>query len=356
VTRSDDHSHPDVWADREHSEGRPAALGAAQTLRCPSRTRHYKSGTLVAEGFPVSHADRMLDGDTDSVVWLDLYMPDRSDLAVVQRTFECHPLAVTDAVRDGQRARVDQYGDRMYANLYVAAEAQGSVTLGELSLFVTSRALVTVRKGDFEIDTLLDRWDFNRHLVRAGNGVAVLVYCLLDAVVDGHSSAVQALDDEVERLEHALFASGPEKRARRRAYDLDVRLADLRRATEPMTEIVPRFVRADARLVDEALAPYFRDVIDHAFHATETVDSARERINRMVQIQLNEQGAELNEITKKLAAWAAIIAVPTAVTGFYGQNVPYPGFSDPVGFIVSSAAIVLLSGALYWLLRHRHWL
>ena len=240
--------------------------------------------------------------------------------------------------------------------MYVATDPGTTAGLGELSLFVTSRVLVTVRKSDFEIDMFLDRWDFNRDLARAGCDVAVLTYCLLDAVVDGHAQTAQVLDDEVGLLEHAMFQGATGRQARRRAYEVDVGLADLRRAASPMTEIVPRFVRADARLVEESLSPYYHDVIDHALHATEMIDAGRERVNRLVQTQLNEQGARLNEITKKLAAWAAIIAVPTAVTGFYGQNVPYPGFSQHDGFVVSCVVIVVLAGVVYWLLRHNDWL
>ena len=325
-------------------------------LRCPSRTRHYKAGTLLTEGFPVSDVPGLLTGDVDSVIWLDLCVPGRDDLAVVESTFGCHPLAVADAVEPDQRARVYQYRAHLYANLYVVTDPGTTAELGELSLFVTPRALVTVRKSDFEIDMFLDRWDSNRDLARSDRDLAVLIYSLLDAVVDGHSQTAQVLDDEVGRLEHAMLEGTAGTQIRRRAYEVDVGLADLRRAASPMTEIAPRFVRADAHFVEESLTPYYHDVIDHALHATETIDAARDRINRLVQTQLNEQSAQLNEITKKLAAWAAIIAVPAAVTSFYGQNVPYPGFSQQGGFIVSCVAIVVLAGAVYWLLRHNEWL
>jgi magnesium transporter len=103
-------------------------------------------------------------------------------------------------------------------------------------------------------------------------------------------------------------------------------------------------------------APYWHDVYDHAQRTTETVDAARDRVDRIADTQRNEQDAQLNEITKKLAAWAAIIAVPTAVTGFYGQNVPYPGFGHHTGFFASCLVMTILAGGLYWILRRNHWL
>ena len=112
-----------------------------------------------------------------------------------------------------------------------------------------------------------------------------------------------------------------------------------------MHELVGRLMRADTHLLDEPLVPYYHDVYDHVLRVAETVDSARDRVGSILDTNLNEQGHQLNEITKKLGAWAAIIAVPTAVTGFYGQNVPYPGFGHGSGFIASAFIILDSPGA-----------
>ncbi|ABW13065.1 Mg2 transporter protein CorA family protein [Parafrankia sp. EAN1pec] len=183
------------------------------------------------------------------------------------------------------------------------------------------RAGSVADKDEFDVDALITNWDLNAGLVSGGNQVAVLAHGLLDAVVDGHYLAVQQLDDAIEDLQDCLFQPRPGSDVRRRGYELSVRLARLRRVVAPMQDVVARLVRSDSQLVDETLAPYFHDVADHSLRAAETIDAGRDRINSIVETQLNEQSAQLNEITKKLAAWAAIIAVPTAVTGFYGQNV-----------------------------------
>jgi len=130
----------------------------------------------------------------------------------------------------------------------------------------------------------------------------------------------------------------------------------LRRIVAPMQDVVSRLMRPDSQLRDSTFDAYYQDVYDHTLRTTETVDAAIDRVDRMANAQLNEQSAQLNEITRKLAAWAAIIAVPTAVTGFYGQNVPYPGFGHHSGFLASCAVMVALAGALFVYLRRRHWL
>jgi magnesium transporter len=122
-----------------------------------------------------------------------------------------------------------------------------------------------------------------------------------------------------------------------------------------MREVVGRLLR-DTQLVTPDLAPYFEDVQDHVVTITEAVDVGLDIMSSLLDSQANEQGNELNDVAKKLASWAAVIAVPTAVTGFYGQNVPFPGIGHYAGTITSITAMVILTLAVYTLLRHRHWL
>jgi len=332
-----------------------ASVTAARPPRCPTRTRVYRAGLLVAEGFPAAEISSWLAADADAVVWLDLHDPDEADLQVVTEEFGLHPLAVEDAIHDHQRPKVDRYRTHLFANMYAVGFDldTGELTTSEISAFVTARALVTVRKSDFDVDTLLARWDATPDLTPAG--VGFLVHGLLDAVVDGHYTAVQALDDAVDDLEDRLFEPRPGVDIRRRGFELRKSLVQLRRVVVPMRELVGR-LRTDNHLVTEELAPYFQDVHDHVLRAADGVETARDLIASILETNLTEQANDLNQITKKLAAWAAIIAVPTAVTGFYGQNVPYPGFSQHWGFIASSLTIVVLAGGLYLLLRRQGWL
>jgi magnesium transporter len=338
----------------------PAAASVTEATppRCPTRTRLYRSGKVVAEGFPAEEIHEHLAMHDDAVVWLDLHHPDKADLSIVTQEFGLHPLAVEDAVVDHQRPKLDRYPSHLFLNIYAVrfdADGAGLVT-SEMSAFLTPRAFVTVRKAEFDVDTVMAHWDANPQL--ADVGVGFLAHGWLDAVVDGHYHAAQEIDDAADALEDALFEPRPTVDVRRRGFDLRKSLGQLRRVTAPMREIVARLIRDDhhIRLVDEEMSPYFHDVYDHVLAAAESVDSTRERIGSILETNLTEQSNDLNEITKKLAAWAAIIAVPTAVTGFYGQNVPYPGYTQPWGFVTSTITIVVLAGGLYLLLHRRGWL
>ena len=350
---------PGSAAGDPHTPG-PAAdsVSPAAPPRCPTRTRLYRAGRLLDEGFPAALISELLAADQHAAVWLDLYDPTQADLQIVTDEFGLHPLAVEDAIHSHQRPKVDRYRSHLFANMYaVAIESDGTaLTVGEISIFITPRALITVRKNDFDIDALIARWDLNTDLVDNTNQVSALTYGLLDAVVDGHYHAVEQLDDAIDELQTHLFQARTSIDIRRRAYELGANLASLRRVVAPMQEVTARLMRADSHLSDETLRPYFDDVHDHALRTTETVDASRDRVDRIADTQLNEQGAQLNEITKKLAAWAATIAVPTAITGFYGQNVPYPGFGQHTGFIISCVAIIVLAGGLYTVLRRNNWL
>jgi magnesium transporter len=330
--------------------------------RCLTRTRLYQSGRLVAEGFPAERIRGHLAEQSDAVVWLDLYDPDVADLGIVTEEFDLHPLAVEDAILDHQRPKLDRYPTHLFVNVYAVAlpssdrSPDSDLAATELSAFVTPRALITIRKSAYDIDQVIARWDAPGAPV--SSGVGFLVHGWLNAVVDSHYQAAQALEDVADELEDALFDPGRRAEIRRRGFALRRSLSRLRRTTAPMREVVGRLIRDDARtgLLDEAINPYMHDVHDQAAGAAETVDSAREHVGSILDTNLGEQGNELNVITRKLAAWAAIIAVPTAVTGFYGQNVPYPGFSQPWGFATSAVLIVVLACGLYALLRHRGWL
>jgi magnesium transporter len=245
----------------------------------------------------------------------------------------------------------------MFVNVYaVAVEHDLELRVAELSAFITPRALITIRKSAFDIDRIIARWDAPASPVSCG--VGFLVHGWLGAVVDGQYHVAQALDDVADDLEDALFDPCRRAEIRRRGFALRRALGRLRRITAPMREVVGRLVRdePDTGLFDDAITPYLHDILDQAAGAAETAEGAREHVGSVLDTNLAEQGNELNVITRKLAAWAAIIAVPTAITGFYGQNVPYPGFEQPWGFLTSSALIVGLASGLYVLLRRRDWL
>lgn len=322
------------------------------------RSRCYREGVLTDEGFSLADVSEHLENES-AVVWVDLSAPEPEDLQVLADELNLHTLAVEAATSGRQRPRFDRFPGHGFLTAYAARleVTTGELATSEIAAFITSNALVTVRKDDeFPVDGLVARWDDNADINKYGIGA--LVHGLLDFIVDGHFEAVESLDDQIEQLEDLLFddRSPQDHDVQRRSFELRKSLVHLRRVVLPMREVVNSLMRRDAGLVPEQLLPHYQDVYDHVLRATEWTESLRDLVNTILETNLTIQGNRLNIITKKVTSWAAIIAVPTAITGFYGQNVPYPGFGHGSGFITSSVLIVLMSGTLYLTFRRRDWL
>jgi magnesium transporter len=323
-------------------------------------TRLYQDGRVVERDFDADRAGRLLADRPGAVLWLDLYRPGDGDLARLAEEFHLHPLAVEDALQDHERPKLDRYPDHLFLNVYavdVSTEPEHPpFGKTEISAFVTDRALITVRKAPSDTERFVERWEADAELAAHG-GVALLLHGLLDTVVDGHMTAAERLDEATDDIEDALLSEGGAPREMRlRGLRLRKTTAALRRAVAPMPEVVAQALRADLGLVDERLTPYYRDVEDHARHTVDQIEHLRDRIEGLLQADLAEQSNVLNDITRKLAAWAAVIAVPTAITGYFGQNIPYPGFGKVGGFLQSVALITVTAGGLYLFLKRRRWL
>lgn len=322
-----------------------------------ARTRLYRHGRLEAEDFPFADISDHLE-DPSAVVWVDLHAPTEDDLRAISEELGLHELAVEDALQRKQRPKLDAYDSHKFLSVYAACfnPRSGELEVADAAAFITSHALVTVRSSAaFAIDEVIRRWDESPRL--AEHGVAFLIHGLLDYVVDTHFDAVEAIDEQIELLEEAVFNErpiGPDEQ--RRAFELRKSLVTLRRIVMPMREVVNTLLRRSQEIGDGALGPYFQDVYDQVLRASEWTESLRDLLGNVREAQLTMQSNRMNMIMKRVTSWAAIIAVPTMITGFYGQNIPFPGFGALWGFVTSTVAIILASVVLYRVFRARDWL
>ncbi|MGK2883097.1 MAG: magnesium transporter CorA family protein [Mycobacterium sp.] len=296
-----------------------------------------------------------------TLVWVDLCDPNHDALRALEQELDLNAWAVEDAVADAERTKASVYPTHTFLTVYAVLidedrDPAKLLSKHRISAFVLPRGLITVRlDATFDVDQVTQRWD---EIDEQGYGVGALVHGLLDVVVDGHFEAVQALDDCIEDLEDALFDDDPRKaQVQRRTFQLRKDLVMLRRCVLPVREVVGAIQhrRLDSKTSPE-LDPLFNDLYDHVLRASEWTDSLRDMVATIFETNLSLQDARLNTVMKKLTGWAGIIAVPTAVTGFYGQNVPYPGFESMSGFVASTVVIVLAIVILYVMFKRRDWL
>jgi magnesium transporter len=340
-----------------HTTGNDSLIGAKRMTGVTPRTRVYRDGKLTAEGFPVDDISEHLR-DENALVWFDLCDPDPDELKVIGEELSLHALAVDAAIDFEQRPKLVRFEKHLLLTcsaLHLDPES-GEVSTCEVVAFITHNALVTVRRSDeFDIDEVLRRWDASPDLTRYG--VSFLLYGLIDYVVDTHFDALQSLDGELDALEERIFDDRPqEKQLQRRTFQLRKSLLTLRRVVLPMREVVNSVLRRDLHTLNEAMTPYFQDVYDHVLRVTEWTDSLRDFVGTILETQLTVRGNRLNVIMKQVTSWAAIIAVPTAITGFYGQNLPYPGSGTGWGVLASTGLIAVMSTLLYAVFKRKDWL
>ena len=333
---------------------REEACRAPSPTSCLAHTRAWHDGVLVEQGFDVPRISDLL-AEPGLVVWLDLLQPSEADLAVLVDELGLHPLAVEDALHAQQRPKLERYADHLFLSAYGVVLEGEEVVPVEISAFLTKRALVTVRKDPrIDLPAVLLRWDAAPDL--APSGVPYLAHGLVDVLVDGYVEVAQELDDRADAIEDALFEGPGEQALQRQTFAMRSSVTKLRRIVLPMREVVATMRRPDVGLVDQQMAPYLRDVDDHVLRVLEAVDGIREQLATVLDTTIALQGQRLNETLFRLTAWAAILAVTTAITGYFGQNVPYPGSEEPLGLLFSTVLLIAAVGGLYAYFKRKGWL
>ncbi|OBC01215.1 magnesium transporter [Mycobacterium sp. 852013-50091_SCH5140682] len=327
--------------------------------------RIWRAGRAV-DGFTFDGISDCLT-DENTLIWADIYDPDHDTLRALAAELGLNIWAVEDAMAPMERTKASVYHTHTFFTVYAVHlriptdDISSTLVKHRISAFVLPRGLITVRLPAEPEPTNFDADEVSRRFDELGGqqyGVGALVHGLLDVVVDGHFEAVQELDDAIESLEDELFDDGgPQRGLQRRTFRLRKDLVQLRRVVLPMREVVSTIQhrRMDSKISPE-LDPLYADLYDHVLRASEWTESLRDMVTTVFETNLSLQDARLNTVMKKLTGWAAIIAVPTAITGFYGQNVVYPGINTVVGFIASSTLIVVLVVLLYVMFKRRDWL
>lgn len=289
-------------------------------------------------------------------VWLGLYMPSHAEFQDVAKAFDLHPLAVEDAVVAHQRPKLERYEDSLFMVLKTLwyVDAEDAVETGEVSIFLGTDFIVTVRHGRG------GQLAKARHLIEARpealrEGPSAAVYAIADHVVDGYLEVVHELITDVDEVETSVFSDRRTSDSAR-IYTLKRELAEVRRAVLPVREPIRKFASGDVPGIDPDIQPFFRDVLDHLQRATEDIENLEALLSSAFDAHLAQIGVQQNDDMRKISAWVAIAAVPTAVTGFFGQNVPYPGFGKEAGFVGSLAVMILGAALLYWVFRSKKWL
>ena len=289
-------------------------------------------------------------------IWIGLHEPTEPLLRKIQEEFGLHDLAVEDALRAHQRPKLEEYGDSLFVVLRTTQLVDGTVQFGETHLFVGPRYVVSIRHGaSLSYAEVRTRCESAPHLLKKGPGF--VLYAIMDFVVDQYFPVVDALEDTLETLEEEIFGGVFDRATPQRIYGLKRELVALKRAASPLVEICNRLVRFDSTLIPEDTRVYFRDVYDHVIRINESIDTLRELLTTALEANLSLISVQQNDVTKKLAAWAAILAVPTMVAGIYGMNFDVmPELRWRYGYLTVVGLMAGVCGFLYWRFKRAEWL
>ena len=317
----------------------------------------YVAGVRVEEVPVDGIVDALRKGDR--FVWLGLYEPDEDLLRRVQQQFHLHDLAVEDAYDAHQRPKLEQYENSLFVVLRTAQHVGDPprVLFGETHVFLGSNYIVTVRHGSLQSHVgLRARCECTPHLLAKGPGY--VLYALMDFIVDQFSPIVQRIEEDVQEIEEEILdgdIAGAESTAR--IYRLKRDLLALRRAVAPLVEVCNRLMRFDVPQIPDDTRVYFRDVYDHVVRLNETIDAQRELLTTALEAKLSLMSVAQNEHMKRLAAWAAMIAVPTMIAGIYGMNFRHmPELGWMYGYPLSILAMLIACAGLYTGFKRSGWL
>lgn len=289
-------------------------------------------------------------------VWIGLLEPSEADLRGLQARFDLHPLAVEDALKGQQIPKVDVYGDQLFVVARTAHMEGDEIHYGETDFFVGRTHIITVRHGSARAHSQLrERLEASPALLK--HGVDYVLHAVLDFLVDGYLPIVETIEEEILAMErHALdaFLSRAEVA---RLFDLRREVMLFRRMLGPMEEVAGRLEHHDLPCVDREVRPYFRDVGDHVRRIASMVEALREVLSSVFEASTLLEQQRQGAITRRLAAWAAILAVPTAIAGIYGMNFDHmPELHWRYGYFLVVGAIALVCGVLYARFRRSQWL
>lgn len=315
----------------------------------------YSEGRRVAN-VELSEVNKCLR-EANQFVWIGLHEPSEEVLREVQEQFGLHDLAVEDARNAHQRPKVELYGDSVFIVLRtVQMNKDHHIEFGETHFFVGENFIVTIRHGSsVSYTNVRARCESTPHLLSKGQGF--VLYAVMDFIVDQYFPVIHELEQDLQTVEDKVFKEKPNRSTTEHIYQLKRELLEVKRITSPLVDICNRLMRFEIKCISDETRPYFRDVYDHAIRINEVVDNTRELLNTALEANFSLISISQSDVSKKFAGWAAIIAVPTMVAGFYGMNFKFMpeldwhyGYPAVVIFTISACVIV------YYFFRRSGWL
>jgi magnesium transporter len=292
----------------------------------------------------------------DTFVWIGTVEPDAALLEKLREEFGLHALAIEDAQHAHQRPKIEAYGDSLFIVVRTAQLQDGNIEFGETHLFLGARYLVSVRHGT-SLSYLPARRNCETKPELLALGPSYGLYAVLDFIVDNYLPIVEDFKQELQALEQNIFAETYKRDTIRRLYDMQRELLTLKLAVAPLQDILNQLMQLHPGLIKDGVRIYFRDVYDHVFRVNEAINAMREMLGAALTVNLSLVNVRQNEVVKRLAGWAALLAVPTLLASWYGMNFrDMPELNTPWAYPALGMIAVAICIGLYIVLKRAKWL
>ena len=314
----------------------------------------YQDGHKVAD-IPVTRIREFINRPS-GFVWVAVSDPEPSELEFLQSEFDLHPLAVEDAQNGHQRPKIEEYGASLFVVLHMLEIEGPELRVGEAAIFVGEHYVLSVRSGVSRgFSDVRARSEREPDLLR--HGPAYVLYALMDAVVDRYFPVIDTLEDEIDAVEARIFAGQTTRANIEALYDLKRKLMVLKHAAGPLTEATAKLQAGRVPPVCAGLVDYFRDVYDHLKRLNQSIENLRDTVTTATAVNLSLITLQESEVTKQLAAYAALAAVPTMIAGVYGMNFSQmPELQWAYGYPTVLGLMVAIDGYLFYRFRKARWL
>jgi magnesium transporter len=314
----------------------------------------YKDGKKLAE-IPAEHVHDYIK-QPGVFVWMAVRDTTDQELNQLQEEFDLHELAVEDARHGHQRPKIEEYGTSLFCVVHTLELAGEELKVGEIDIFVESNYILSVRnrteRGFQEVRARCER---EPELLKHGPGY--VLYALMDAVVDRYFPVLDAIETELEQIEERLFANTSPRASIEALYYVKQKLATMKHSTGPLVETVGKLYGGRVPYLCQGLGEYFRDVYDHLIRLNQSIDTLRDTVITAIQVNLALITISESEVTKRLAAYAALVAVPTMIAGIYGMNFKnMPELSWVFGYPMALSIMVAIDTYLFLRFRKAGWI
>jgi magnesium transporter len=318
----------------------------------------YENGVRRPGTLELDHALEACRADGEAFVWIGLHEPGEEEFDAVRDEFRLHELAIEDAVESHQRPKLEVYGDHLFVVLKTVEyqDSEEVIEVGEILMFVAREFIVTVRHGSASpLKAVRTRLEGRPDLLKLGPGA--VFHAIIDQIVDDYEPAVLGVENDIQEVESDVFSGDRSRNPSERIFRLEREVLQFQRSIVPLATPLDRLARGHFDAIPDDLHSYFRDVHDHLLRVSSQIDTQRQLLSSALQAHLTQVSVRQNEDMRRIAAWAAILAIPTAIAGIYGMNFDHmPELRWQYGYPLALSVMGVICGLLYRRLRRAGWL